>query len=307
MKRAILVLFAILLVVGLVKADVDTKDGVAITTTSNIDGFTSNIDDYDGQVVTSGVTDYTADANCMGAWFMNGTGDETDRSGEGGTLVETGGTIELIPDECAGVDNPHGDCTGSGEASGHIPSGYSGKSRYFDLSDTVGLEHGDGNSTDISGTTPISIVAWIKCESQADNMVVVAKYAATDYERQYQIMYRTAEDTVCGYLGYGQSGYCKECLQTTMDLDTWYHVAMTWDGSTINMYLNGSDNDDGSTSCSESVNDSTRDFVIGAYGDQSGGFDGLIDEVAIFNKELSAAEVSDIYTNGLDGTKGGND
>lgn len=37
-----------------VNADVDTKDGVAITTTSNIDGFSSNIEDYDNQVVSSG-------------------------------------------------------------------------------------------------------------------------------------------------------------------------------------------------------------------------------------------------------------
>ena len=38
-------------------------------------------------------TDYTQDANCMGAWYMNSAGDasEIDRSGEGGDLAESAG------------------------------------------------------------------------------------------------------------------------------------------------------------------------------------------------------------------------
>ena len=55
MKKAIWVFFAILLVVGLVRADVDTKDGVAITTSTTLDGQTG-IDTVDGQTITSGVS-----------------------------------------------------------------------------------------------------------------------------------------------------------------------------------------------------------------------------------------------------------
>jgi hypothetical protein len=36
-------------------------------------------------------------------------------------------------------------------------------------------------------------------------------------------------------------------------------------------------------------------------------YDGLIDEVAVFDRELSSAEVLDIYTNGISGNKGGSD
>jgi hypothetical protein len=38
----------------LVYADVDTKDGAAITTATNQDGFTSNISKVDGQTIASG-------------------------------------------------------------------------------------------------------------------------------------------------------------------------------------------------------------------------------------------------------------
>ena len=36
-------------------------------------------------------------------------------------------------------------------------------------------------------------------------------------------------------------------------------------------------------------------------------FDGLIDEPFVFDDELSAAEVSDIYTDGISGDNGGSD
>jgi len=51
MKRLVLFLFLLPVIVF---ADVDTKDGTAITTSSNIDGFTSNISKIDGQTVTGG-------------------------------------------------------------------------------------------------------------------------------------------------------------------------------------------------------------------------------------------------------------
>ena len=42
-------------------------------------------------------------------------------------------------------------------------------------------------------------------------------------------------------------------------------------------------------------------------GDGTSAFDGLIDEVAVFNRELSATEVLDIKNNGISGNKGGSD
>lgn len=53
MAKAIIALSAIaLLLFGvLVFADVDTRDGTAIQDSTNLDGFTSNLDDADGQVI----------------------------------------------------------------------------------------------------------------------------------------------------------------------------------------------------------------------------------------------------------------
>jgi len=68
----------------------------------------------------SGATNYALDANCMGAWRMNSSTNETDVSGEGGTLIVASGTIPT---------------------SATVPSGYSGDSRDFESADTEYLSH----------------------------------------------------------------------------------------------------------------------------------------------------------------------
>lgn len=111
MKRRLFLLL-IFLIGAICYADVDTKDGTAITSTANVDGFTSNIDDYDGQVVkaagggggTSVSDDFTgsdltawydpeAGAACSGTSCNNFTldtnDDELDDDGQGVIIYYT--------------------------------------------------------------------------------------------------------------------------------------------------------------------------------------------------------------------------
>lgn len=68
MKKAIIGLSAIALFLFgvLVFADVDTRDGTAITDATNLDGFSSNLDDADGQVIKSSASPITEDTNARG-------------------------------------------------------------------------------------------------------------------------------------------------------------------------------------------------------------------------------------------------
>ena len=69
----------------------------------------------------------------------------------------------------------------------------------------------------------------------------------------------------------------------------WQHLAATYDGSTARFYV------DGTQVASRSVGypiGSSNAWRIGAYGSPAGGFfDGLVDDVRIYNRSLSAAEV----------------
>jgi sugar lactone lactonase YvrE len=73
---------------------------------------------------------------------------------------------------------------------------------------------------------------------------------------------------------------------------TWTHVAMAYDGTTVALYRNGVAVS--STSVSGNVDNDGAAFTVGG---RSGDlfFSGLIDEVEVFNRGLSASEVQAIY------------
>lgn len=96
---------------------------------------------------------------------------------------------------------------------------------------------------------------------------------------------------------------------TTVDAVGWYHLGITLDGSTgnIELYLNGSD-DGGSagTSLTKLYNDdASEDFKLGYEKAGSAYFYGYMDEVAIFDRVLTAAEVSSIYSGGIQDVSSG--
>lgn len=90
---------------------------------------------------------------------------------------------------------------------------------------------------------------------------------------------------------------------------SWKHLAMTWDGSTqvFTSYLNGVLAATGTTA-GEGIGATiagpdSGPWYIG-YDDCCGGnrdFDGRIDDVAVWDNVLSAAEINTIYQNGLSG------
>jgi hypothetical protein len=84
----------------------------------------------------------------------------------------------------------------------------------------------------------------------------------------------------------------------------WYHVAVTHDASSDTndplIYINGvSQTLTENQSPSGDVNTNPDDFIIGnRANDLARGFDGIIDEVRIYNRVLSGAEITDLYNAG---------
>jgi hypothetical protein len=85
--------------------------------------------------------------------------------------------------------------------------------------------------------------------------------------------------------------------QTVLQDHVWYHVAGTYDGSTANIYVNGVL--DNSVPKTGTILASTAGplFIGQNVGGAGSGefFNGLIDEVAIYNRALSAEEVAAIF------------
>ncbi|MDO8594906.1 MAG: LamG domain-containing protein [bacterium] len=72
---------------------------------------------------------------------------------------------------------------------------------------------------------------------------------------------------------------------------TWYHVTCVANGTTVSVYLNGVLN--WSTA---RVSASPSTINIGRYGGTGNHFNGIIDDVRIYNRVLSAAEADALYT-----------
>ncbi|UCC23448.1 MAG: LamG domain-containing protein [Planctomycetota bacterium] len=77
----------------------------------------------------------------------------------------------------------------------------------------------------------------------------------------------------------------------------WYHVALTWDGSHWRGYVNGLEKGSLPSTLGTSAS-SPRDTLIGKGWDGCS-WNGAIDDVRIYDKALTAAEVEQLYFEGL--------
>ena len=235
---------------------------------------------------SGGATDYTADANCMGAWLMNvDSTTETDRSVSSADLTEVSGTIETSAD---------------------VPAGYSGTSRTVVIGDTEWLQDEDGGSTDINGADQsLSLCIWVKYASDPgadDNLFT--KFTSVGDQRQYRLAndhstskmyFRVSTSSASG------AGYVEVLSDTDMAASaSWQHVCAVSNDIDLRIYLNGA------LDCTPEAH--TAGIFNGSDPLKIGGaFSGQIDEAIIFDRELSAAEVLEIYTYGIDGSNGAND
>ena len=78
---------------------------------------------------------------------------------------------------------------------------------------------------------------------------------------------------------------------TAVGFDEWHHVAGTFDGANINLYVDGAL--DIGVPTTEPIGANEASVLIGENPESTGRFwDGLIDEVVIYNRALSDAEIA---------------
>jgi hypothetical protein len=159
--------------------------------------------------------------------------------------------------------------------------GFDGLDDYVDVTDTADF--------DITG--PISVEAWIKVVSWDDNWQAIV----TKGDSAYRLHRFLNTDN----LSFAADGLSCADVQGTKNVNdgAWHHVVGEWDGTTKSTYVDGVLD----TSCPASGTIATNgyDLGIGENFQQPGrNWDGSIDDVAVYNHALTAAEVQLHYDSG---------
>src|SRR3989338_8040792 len=177
-----------------------------------------------------------------------------------------------------------------------------GQGLKFDgVDDYVGTA--DSSSLDI--TDKITISAWVNSFSAANRTnygrVLEKSKDTTECIEPYTIydliFLPTGEakfDIAIGGLAKGMASI------TVPSLNTWYHLVGTYDGSNMRIYVNGAlDNTLAQSGTLNTSNNGLRfadSSLAGPCG--SGLFNGLVDDVRIYNRAVSAGEVGQLYQQG---------
>ena len=141
----------------------------------------------------------------------------------------------------------------------------------------------DASSLDL--TNAMTLEAWVRPSALGGWRTVVFK------ERPGGVVYGLFADQA-GSRPLGQVFIGSERNATgtsALPLNTWTHLATTYDGAVVRLYVNGVLT--GTTSVSGAMAASTGVLRLGGNGIWGEWFAGLIDEVRIYNRVLSAAEI----------------
>lgn len=85
----------------------------------------------------------------------------------------------------------------------------------------------------------------------------------------------------------------------TIPLNDWTHVAVTINSSVASIYINGLL--DGTWTVANPLSTSATNLFLATYSDLAAKFNGLIDEVRIYTRSLTASDIMAVYTYGLMG------
>lgn len=235
--------------------------------------------------VSYAATNFCQDASAKGCWLMEDTGDESDESGNGETLTQTSGTIDVNTSDFK----------------------FGLASRDFEDADTEYLTHADGGSTEINGANAqITMAVWIKPEALPGSSFttwIMAKYNSTGNQRQYGLLLDSANSDRLGFnLDDDGAGAVDVDSAVAPTAGAWTHVMVTSDDVTMKMYVNCVLEAD-TQSHTAGIFNSTAPFTIGINGGISASsyYDGLIDDAIILSRAATVAECIEMMNCGVTG------
>jgi hypothetical protein len=147
---------------------------------------------------------------------------------------------------------------------------------------------------------PLSVVAWFKTATSAGLKGLVNKYAAGSFNG-YQIFFN--DGALCAWLFRDGSNYVydgSECTMSTAGYNDnqWHQVVFVADVTGGKLYVDGVQKASQPWTGTAGAGSTLQDLHVGHYPGVTGGAShlaGLVDEVRIYDRALSAQEVAQLF------------
>jgi hypothetical protein len=172
----------------------------------------------------------------------------------------------------------------------------SGNALAFDGSnDYISIPASSGINSKI-GSNEITLEAWIYLSaSNLNDVYIIGESYLGDNNMSFYLK-MTNQLAKAGFY----NGSYREVISTSnIALNSWTHLAATYDGSTIRLYINGTQNN--STNYANTIPGGTEEWRIGRRWDNTSGstsyWSGRMDEIRIWNTARTAVQISSNMNN----------
>lgn len=142
----------------------------------------------------------------------------------------------------------------------------------------------------------LTLAAWICPRGETSSyQIVMAKTNAGSWTQGYGLVRNSGD---AKHLRFFVNSYSSSAVQAPIPADRWSHVAGVYDGQTLSFYLNGKLVD--TKRLATPINHCTAPLTFGGGYSGSYAWQGTMDEIALYKRALSAAEVQRLYESGAD-------
>lgn len=174
------------------------------------------------------------------------------------------------------------------------------------------LSISDGSQAGLDIVGDLTFEMWVKIETAPSSQIygLISKYDSPGNQRSYASYYRDVSGTKRIYFLASSDGQGGTAVERYVDADlgtgTWHHVAVVFSASagTAYFYVDGSQVGSAQTGYDTSIHNGSSLFEIGSH-EASSFFDGLIDDVRMWNVARTVTEISDDMSRELNGNETG--
>jgi hypothetical protein len=139
------------------------------------------------------------------------------------------------------------------------------------------------SSSSLNITGEITMEAWVNLSGTGKDQTILRKEGA------YALEINSSNNLNASL--WLDTGFLSVQSSSALNAGQWYHVAATFDGTTLSVYLDGQGN--GSAAQSGTITKTSNALYMGSTSGSSRFFNGTMDEVQILGRAKSAAEIGD--------------